>query len=385
MHRQALISTIHLDYLLSNYGSFWQHWCLRRYFKGKGFAVARHVGVDVEFHYRKWLKRRLLDYFRILVYWPLTRFANRKYWSKNLMDEYKRTSRFIKEYKKLIGPLKEKLDVGKDALLVMGSDQNLNAFANNWFADFPKDMKRVMYAGSTDWIEKGQNPVWLEIAKSEIPKFSAVSVREEAGVEVLQPFATGKIAHVVDPVMLIAPEALKAQASKKSMFGRDTLLCYMVNVRKAEDLHLEKLEEIAHLLGCDLKIIGLQGAAGFVPKRCTLIPSPTEFLGMIRDAKYIVTNSFHGAAFALIYEKPFVCISQHCEAGCNQNTRQSELMKWTGLQNCMFEGDCDVGGIIKILSDKYNHELVCRVMRGRRLKSALWLDTALGNACNRSD
>lgn len=381
----VLISTIHLDYLLSNYGSFWQHWCLRQYLKDKGFAVARHVGVEVEFDYQKWLKARLLDYLRIYIYWPLTRFAGRKYWSKNLIDEYERTSRFIKEYEMLIGSLKEKSDVDKDTLLVMGSDQNLNEFANNWFACFPKDMKRVMYAGSTDWVEQGQNPAWLEIAKSEIPKFSAVSVREEAGVEICQSFTTGKVAHVVDPVMLIAPEVLKAQASKKSMFQRDTLLCYMVNVRKAEDLHLEKLEEIACTLGCNLKIIGLQGAAGFVLKRYTLIPSPTEFLGMIRDAKYIVTNSFHGAAFAIIYEKPFICVSQYCEAGHNQNTRQSELMKWTGLQKCMFKGDYDVSSIVKILSQKYNYETICNVMRACRVNSAIWLDTALGNACNRSD
>ena len=375
--KDAIISTIHLDYLLSNYGSFWQHWCLRQCLKDKGFAVARHVGVDVEFDYRKWLKARLLDYLRIYIYWPLTRFAGRKYWSKNLIDEYKRTSHFIKEYEMLIGPLKEKNDVDKDTLLVMGSDQNLNEFANNWFACFPKDMKRVMYAGSTDWVEQGQNPAWLEIAKSEIPKFSAVSVREEAGVEVLQPFATGKIAHVVDPVMLIAPEVLKAQASKKSMFQHDTLLCYMVNVRKAEDLHLEKLEEIARLLGCDLKIIGLQGTAGFVPKRYTVIPSPTEFLGMIRDAKYIVTNSFHGAVFAIIYTKPFVCVSQHCEAGHNQNTRQSELIKWSGLGDHLLNVSVSSGKVLEVFQTKIDYSAVGDIVSMRRKASQDWLDTVL--------
>lgn len=379
MHREALISTIHLDFLLSNYGSFWQHWCLREYLKGKGYSVARHAGVDVEFNHQKWLKDCLLDYLRIHIYWPLTQFAGRKYWSKNLIDEYERTSRFIKEYKKLIGPLKEKADISKDTLLVMGSDQNLNEFANNWFAGFPKDMKRIMYAGSTDWIEQGKNPVWREIARSELSKFSAVSVREEAGVEICKLFIKGNVAHVVDPVMLIAPDVLKAQASQKRMFQRDTLLCYMVNVHKAEDLYLAKLEEIAHSLRCDLKIVGLQGTAGFVPKRYTLIPSPTEFLGMVRDAKYIVTNSFHGSAFAIIYEKPFICVSQHCEAGHNQNTRQSELMKWAGLLRYMFGGDHEVGAAVKALSAKYDYASVSKVMRDRRATSALWLDAALRN------
>lgn len=378
MLRQALISTIHLDYLLSNYGSFWQHWCLRQYLEDNDFAVARYAGVEIEFDYRKWLRGRLLNYLRIYIYWPIVRFAGRKYWSKNLMDEYKRTSRFIKEYKRLIGPLKEKSVVNKETLLIMGSDQNLNEFPDNWFARFPKDMKRVMYAGSTDWVEQGEKPVWLEIANSELPKFSAVSVREAAGVEICQRFCKGEVAHVVDPVMLVEPEVLKAQACKKSMFRRDTLLCYMVNILKAEDLHLDKLEAIAHALDCDLKIIGLQGTAGFIPKRYTLIPSPTDFLGMVRGAKYIITNSFHGSAFAIIYEKPFACVSQRCEAGHNQNTRQSELMKWTGLQKCMFEGNYAVSDIVRILSTQYDYASVSSVMRDRRTASALWLGAALG-------
>ena len=376
--KNALISTIHLDFLLSNYGSFWQHWCLREYLKRKGWAVARHIGVAGEFDYRQWRKRRLLDYLRIYIYWPLMRFAGRKYWAKNLKDEYKRTSRFISEYEKLIGPLKEKGEVDQDTVLIMGSDQNLNEFADNWFANCPNDIKRVMYAGSTDWVEQGQNSIWQAIANSELPKFSAVSVREAAGVAVCQPFTKSKVAQVVDPVMLMEPAELKAQADHKPQFKRDTLLCYMVNVRQAEDLQLAKLDAIARTLGCDLKIIGLQGTAGWVPKRYTLIPSPTEFLGVVRDAKYIVTNSFHGAALAIIYEKPMICVSQRCEAGHNQNTRQRELMNWTGLQNCLFEGEYAISAVVKTLGSKYDYDSVDGVVRDRRLKSALWLDTAVG-------
>ena len=375
--KNTIISTIHLDFLLSNYGSFWQHWCLREYLKSKGYSVARHIGVGAEFNYRKWLKSRLLDYLRIHVYWPLTQFAERKYWSKNLIDDYERTSRFIKEYKELIGPLKEKGDISKETLLVIGSDQNLNDFANNWFADFPKGMKRIMYAGSTDWVEQRQNPVWREIANSELPKFGAVSVGEEAGVELCKQFIEGNVAHVVDPVMLIAPDVLKAQASRKTMFKRDTLLCYMVNVHTAEDLHLTKLEEIAHTLGCDLKIVGLQGTAGFIPKRYTLIPSPTDFLGMVRDAKYIITNSFHGSAFAIIYEKPFACVSQRCEAGHNQNTRQSELMKWTGLEDCHLSASVSSEKVAEVLKTKADYRGVRDIVSLQRRESQKWLDAAL--------
>ena len=318
----------------------------------------------------------MLDYLRIHVYWPMTQFVGRKYWSKNLIDEYERTGRFIKEYKKLIGSLKEKGDISKETLLVMGSDQNLNEFANNWFAGFSNDMKRIMYAGSTDWVEQGQNPVWRGIAKCELPKFRAVSVREEAGIGICKQFIEGNVAHVVDPVMLIAPDVLKAQASRKTMFKRDTLLCYMVNVHTAEDLHLTKLEEIARSLHCHLKIIGIQGTAGFIPKKYTLIPSPTEFLGMVRDAKYIITNSFHGSAFAIIYEKPFACVSQRCEAGHNQNTRQSELMKWTGLEDCHLSASVSSEKVAEVLKIKVDYRGVSDIVSLRRRESQNWLDAA---------
>lgn len=377
MSDKAIISTIHLDYLLSNYGSFWQHWCLRRYLKDKGFSVSRYAGVDGEFKYGKWLKSRILDFLRAYIVWPLKRIPNRKSLSKNLLDEHRRTSGFIKEYRRLIGPLKENQEPCDDAVLVMGSDQNLNEFEKNWFSIFPDSARRIMYAGSTDWKSQANNEKWLAIASSELPRFTAVSAREEAGLGICQQYSKVPVAHVVDPVMLVDPAVLKSQSCTRTMFKRDTLLCYMVNIRQAEDLHLEKLIAVAEKLGCDLKIIGLQGAAGFVPEEYTVIPSPTQFLGMIRDAKYMITNSFHGAVFALLYEKPFVCLRQVCEAGCDQNTRQCELMEWTGLSKWVMPSCADVDILTERLRTPFYYDVVRSAIESRRQSSRSWLEKAL--------
>ena len=67
MRQKAIISTIHLDYLLSNYGSFWQHWCLRSCLKECGYDVSRYTAYEGEFSVAKWMRARVLDFARIYL------------------------------------------------------------------------------------------------------------------------------------------------------------------------------------------------------------------------------------------------------------------------------------------------------------------------------
>ena len=62
---------------------------------------------------------------------------------------------------------------------------------------------------------------------------------------------------------------------------------------------------------------------------------PAEFLGYIHGADYIITNSFHGTAFSILYEKQFL-VFQHSSLG----TRISNLLKIHGLEGRLYGGNC---------------------------------------------
>ena len=61
------------------------------------------------------------------------------------------------------------------------------------------------------------------------------------------------------------------------------------------------------------------------------IASPTDFLNLCFNAKYIITNSFHGTVFSIIFHKQFMSEVFHCDG--ELNIRSKELLKKTGLCN----------------------------------------------------
>ena len=69
---------------------------------------------------------------------------------------------------------------------------------------------------------------------------------------------------------------------------------------------------------------------GSADKSC----GPAEFLRYIRDAEMVVTNSFHGTAFSIIFEKNFICV-----AHSGRNTRLENIMEIIGEKDKLIS-DC---------------------------------------------
>lgn len=63
--------------------------------------------------------------------------------------------------------------------------------------------------------------------------------------------------------------------------------------------------------------------------------SPEEFLGYIKNASFVITTSFHGTAFSIIFKRPFYCI----QLNDGNDTRSSSLLNSLGLSNRMLTID----------------------------------------------
>lgn len=214
-------------------------------------------------------------------------------------------------------------------LYITGSDQVWNPYLTDgyddiFFLNFITDAKKMSYSasyGREDFSEE-----YLNTIKRFIKDYLAVSVRESSFCEVLTD-AGIKANYTVDPVFLFDKAFYKA-IERKSKYSN---YCLIYTKSETDDIW-----EYARIIAekRNLKIIDTSKIKKMpgVYKTNPLI-DPYDFLGLIDGADIVLTNSFHGTAFSIIYNKEFYCMS----AG-DANARLVSLLSHTGLTNRMISG-----------------------------------------------
>ena len=372
--KKAAIETISKEFLLSNYGSFFQHWSLRAVLKKNGFDVFRIPGKQ-----ESSLERNLIYEFLYRfasVFWHVFR------WGKKLKEELRQSiclfrgkCRFLTDYRRLIGEVNETFSLADVQLLIGGSDQMWNA---KMFHVFRPNLKaaKITYAASGDWKKLSQDQELLSLMERDLPSYVAVSVREKAGVSIVGRYKEN-VFHAIDPVFLHSKEDYYSLISTKKVFRNPTLVCYFVNIHDKDNISILYWQRFADILGVKLKFIGLQGAEKFIPLALNKRPSPGDFLRYFRDADYVVTNSFHGTVFALLMNKKFVCIKQKELPGASQNVRCEELLVGLGLQDRYLPIDSLEHDIMSIINEDINYKVVNNNIAKWREESLNWLTNIL--------
>lgn len=218
-------------------------------------------------------------------------------------------------------------------LLITGSDQVFNPDCAGmdpvYFLEFAPDYKKHSYAASfgAGGIPEDQKAVcrrWLE-------GFQSLSLREESGQKLVQEL-TGKTAQLhVDPTFLLErqqwDEFLPGNQRRPYIF-----LFTVLKPKRLVDYALELSEKTG------LPILWLSYRHRVKDKRITYINSvpANEFVELVKNAEYVCTNSFHGNAFSLIYQKQFIVETDTCTG---ENTRSRELMERLGLDSRIMAGE----------------------------------------------
>lgn len=216
-------------------------------------------------------------------------------------------------------------------MYVCGSDQLWNAkltegaFDPAYFLRFGgKDVKRISYAmgANFDSLDDPQKHL-----KPLLSDFQAVSLREEKSLEdVRKALPEGVPAYVhIDPTLLLEEEDYTAMMSKQPLETEPFILTYTM---PNESQH--KVYNAARIFGekMNMKVIDVSGNPNKVNQKVqdNRICGPDEFLWYVKNASYVLTNSFHGTAFSVIFRKQFAVVP-HTETG----NRVSELLEKLGL------------------------------------------------------
>ncbi len=220
---------------------------------------------------------------------------------------------------------------------IIGSDQVWNVGLTGgapdkaYFADFPFPKGKkiyISYAASMGGYKIDADDYGRYI-KDSLERFDFISVREEGMINQLKPLIPQKkIDTVLDPT-LMADNGIWDDIIKKPELKKKYVLVYkFISDRKVMDI----ARNIASQIGGTVVEISHKFNMGFGNEHYSCA-SPQEFLGWFKYADYVITTSFHGTAFSLIFQKPFYCIRYN-----NPNDYRTEsLLEKLGLGDRMID------------------------------------------------
>lgn len=177
-----------------------------------------------------------------------------------------------------------------------------------FFLDFVKDSdtKRVAYAasfGKSSLKDAIISKVLSKQMKVYIDKFTAISIREKSGVQIVESEWGKSAQEVIDPTLLLSAKDYNRVIQHSS--DRDTPTAgIFVYVLGPTEENKALIERTASHMGVDVGLIN--------PYHEEVIPSVAIWLKSIRDARLVITDSFHSTVFAIINNTPFVVVeNQH--------------------------------------------------------------------------
>lgn len=289
-----------------NYGSVLQAYALCKYISN--FCDAQIVD------YRKYEVKNLYKIFQPMntKFNIITNIYSALYYNR-LNKRKKAYEKFRQDFLNLSKPeINKKKDlnnyVNKYDALICGSDQVWNFdildFDTSFLLDFPEfSGKKFAYAASMG--PKKKKPEQVAKYKGLFENFDNISVREEPAGEVLEKVLEVPFDTVIDPVFLLSKEEWIELIEKTNVQSskEDYVFCYFPGgVSKS----LEQFSiELAKKTNCKRVLIVPEWRNIFRPGEKMYDCSPLEFISMIKNAKAVCTNSFHGTAFSIIMDTPF--------------------------------------------------------------------------------
>lgn len=303
MRKKVGIITFHAAH---NYGSSLQCYALQNFVSRMG-AQCEIINFRTEAQkdqYRPLTKRKGMKYVLKNLYFLLN-YKPRK-------AKYDIFERFISE--KLVKSPKEyeSLEQLQAADLdythyISGSDQIWNTAPNDanmaYFLPFVKKGKRIAYAPSFGQIG---NIRYKDQIKQYLERYDSLSVREEAGAQLVEELIGEKVPVLIDPTMLLEKREWENLIPKQRLIEGEYIFFYTLF---ADPEMIQMVKKVSQALEIPVVISNVSNQyeilSGFQKHIET---GPMEFLNLIRNAKFVCTSSFHGTVFSILLHKPFMAI-----------------------------------------------------------------------------
>ena len=299
-----------------NYGQLLQCYALQKYLRDMG-----HEAFLIRYNYQNDVKKSplVIKCFKALNPVKLCRYFASKKHSADVLAEQQKNDRHFDGFR-------EKYIVSSDfydsyAALknnppeadayIVGSDQVWNYWYANvkryknplhaYFLDFGSDgTKRLSYAAS--WGVTKLPEDFVQAAKPLLAKFNYLGVREESGVDLCRQCGREDAEWVCDPTLLLSAETYRNLYAENTIRKpeKNYILLYMLN--NTCDFDIQSVYDFA--AGRQLDVVYVTGN-GVIDSRKKYFATIPEWLYLVDNAEYVITNSFHCGVFSTIFHKSF--------------------------------------------------------------------------------
>lgn len=326
------IITFHCSY---NYGSALQTYALKTLLEKNKYKVS-----IINFIYKKNFEQYRLFRTNIYYKWPRAFIVDILFFRQNKKRKenfeifakkyFNLTQKKYYDYKDM-KELNDKFDI-----FICGSDQiwNLNCTQGvqpAYFLKFAnKDKLKIAYAPSLAHVKFDRN--YDADLKEAIKDLDYISIREESTLSLIQPLTEKNVSVVVDPTLLLAQkdyELIISQDKNESEYIFVYMLKYNVElVKYCNEFSSKKGIKVIYI--AVNKFCGIKGENAFGI-------GPDKFLKYIKEAKYIITNSFHATVFSIIFNKKFVTFTKKRSSSRMVDSRIVDLLDKLGISERIYD------------------------------------------------
>lgn len=326
----------------TNYGAILQAFALQNYLKNLGHDV-------YIINYRpkhKQYKRTFLSCFYTKRFW-LYLFNIKEHIKEKKLDNFRKTYLHETLLYESLDELKKKSP--KFEVYICGSDQIWNSYFTTkgegkptsvYFLDFgDKNVKRIAYAvsfGCENYPEEA-----LNIAKKYIHNFKAISVRENSAISIVTKIGFMNPIKLPDPTLLLL---------------RDE---YCFTNTDQESAQKKAFVYILREEYQDVKDIKLYLKRNYIINTTNKFFNPysvEEWVSGIKNASIVLTNSFHGMVFSLIFHVPFIVVPAKGTTS-GMNDRFNTLLSYLNLEHRIMN-IYDIDKLKMLVDEKINWQIV---------------------------
>ena len=363
MGRKTTATVTWLTY--RNFGTYLQAYALQKALEGLGYD---NKVID---------DGRVVSSFPKKVFSPLRMIRNISFLYPERAEFRKKSLPVISEYEQFKSTciktdndwnLREDLSTRYDAYIA-GSDQiwsPITRFDDFYYLGFT-DRKKIAYAPSLGTVAYPDNMV--RKVKPYLASFSAISVREAQGADILRDRFAVDAKVVADPTMLLTRDDWDSVVDGCDD-GEPYVLCYFLSYNRT---YIDFAREFCRQKGLKFRLLVISHEFVGVPDAEGIYAGPQGFLKAVKGAEYILTDSFHGTIFSLIYEKRFCSFKRFKDGDdASQNSRLENLLGKVGLMDRLLDEQS-----LQMPSDELDYASVRNVVSDMRAESLQYLKEAL--------
>ena len=350
---------IHTQKLTTNYGGILQNYALQTILRKMGhevwtFDIVKYTWGDWGIAVIKTIIKKILGRKASFPMSPNKR-KNKQRPLRTFVHKYINLTTNVKRINKSLIE-----EYGLNALLV-GSDQVWRPIYNSHIEDMffgfveNQDVVKIAYAASFGTNQWEYSPLQTSKCAKLAKLFKAISVREDSGVDLCRTHLGVQATHVLDPTLLLTPKDYN-ELCKDIPKHEPFVFAYILDMDERKIAEIKTLSE-SHGLPYFIKSAG---------PNIETSDSIELWLSYFRDAAYVITDSFHGTAFSINYNKDFL-VFDNVERG---NSRFESLLNLLNLKNRVVKSVID-----RCSSINWNE--VNQLLNSERQRCQDWLKKSL--------